>query len=131
MSNAESESECIGKEPCPECGSRDNLGRYTDGHGFCFGCNYYEHATEGTARPPTSTKGKPMTDFIRGEFVALKKRGLTEESCRKYGYLVGKDKHGKTVQVATYRRDGNIVGQKTRSPDKEFFFLGDIKQSGL
>lgn len=29
-------------EPCPRCGSRDNLGRWEDGHAYCFGCFYYE-----------------------------------------------------------------------------------------
>lgn len=28
-------------EPCPECGSRDNLGVWSDGHKWCFGCGYY------------------------------------------------------------------------------------------
>jgi Zn ribbon nucleic-acid-binding protein len=28
-------------EPCPQCGSRDNLGVWSDGHKWCFGCNYY------------------------------------------------------------------------------------------
>ena len=40
------ESEFIQHEPCPECGSRDNLARYDDGHAFCFGCNYREKAEE-------------------------------------------------------------------------------------
>ena len=31
-------------EPCPKCKSKDNLGRYTDGHAWCFGCGYYERA---------------------------------------------------------------------------------------
>lgn len=31
-------------EPCPKCGSRDNLARYDDGSAFCFGCRYYESA---------------------------------------------------------------------------------------
>lgn len=26
--------------PCPRCGSRDNLARYHDGGGFCFGCGH-------------------------------------------------------------------------------------------
>lgn len=30
-------------EPCPKCGSKDNLGRYDDGSCWCFGCGYYEH----------------------------------------------------------------------------------------
>lgn len=28
-------------EPCPRCGSRDNLARYSSGSAFCFGCGYY------------------------------------------------------------------------------------------
>jgi hypothetical protein len=36
------ESAIIRHEPCPHCGSRDNLGRYDDGHGYCFGCGAYE-----------------------------------------------------------------------------------------
>lgn len=32
-------------EPCPKCGSKDNLGRYDDGSAWCFGCGYYEYAT--------------------------------------------------------------------------------------
>ena len=29
-------------EACPQCGSRDNLGRYSDGSAWCFGCHYTE-----------------------------------------------------------------------------------------
>ena len=34
----------VSKEPCPECGSRDNLARYSDGHAYCFGCGHREPA---------------------------------------------------------------------------------------
>lgn len=27
-------------EPCPSCGSRDNLGVWSDDHRYCFGCGY-------------------------------------------------------------------------------------------
>lgn len=37
-------------EPCPDCGSRNNLGRYTDGSAWCFGCGYREKATHAPAR---------------------------------------------------------------------------------
>ena len=33
--------EFLGHEPCPNCGSRDNLGVWED-HKWCFGCGYYE-----------------------------------------------------------------------------------------
>ena len=32
----------IGHEPCPKCSSKDNLGRWSDGSAWCFGCRYYE-----------------------------------------------------------------------------------------
>jgi Zn ribbon nucleic-acid-binding protein len=33
-------------EPCPRCGSRDNLGVWKDGHKFCFGCGYWESSPD-------------------------------------------------------------------------------------
>ena len=38
-------SEFIGHEPCPVCGSRDNLARYDSGSAYCFGCGRYFPAT--------------------------------------------------------------------------------------
>lgn len=32
----------LGHKPCPRCGSKDNLGDYSD-HVFCFGCKYYKN----------------------------------------------------------------------------------------
>lgn len=31
----------IRHDPCPDCGSRDNLGVWSDGHTYCFGCGYH------------------------------------------------------------------------------------------
>lgn len=33
-------------EPCSSCGSRDNLGRYSDGSAYCFGCGYTERGSK-------------------------------------------------------------------------------------
>ena len=77
-------------EPCPECGSKDNLGRYDDGHGYCFGCTYYEHGDSSTGIVPTDrdkieSKTSGSYTPIRGESYGLNKRGISEETCRKYG----------------------------------------------
>lgn len=37
-------------EPCPSCGSRDNLGRYDDGGAYCWGCHYTEPRTHAPMR---------------------------------------------------------------------------------
>lgn len=56
-------------------------------------------------------------------------RGLTEETCRKFGYAIGEMVHPKTgktqsVQVANYRdKDNIVVAQKIRFADKEMKFL--------
>ncbi|WP_343818832.1 toprim domain-containing protein [Dyella marensis] len=71
-----------------------------------------------------------MSDFIHGEVAALGKRGITEETCRKYSYMVG-EHHEKKVQIANYHRDGEIVAQKLRYADKTFSFRGDSKKCGL
>ena len=88
------ESTFLKHAPCPQCGSKDNLGVYDD-HSFCFGCGYFEGtAQEGTAAPSSSRSG-----LISIEYQPLNKRKLKEETCRKWGYGVGNYK-GQTVQVA-------------------------------
>jgi len=34
-------SKFVKHEPCPHCGSKDNLGVWDDGHKWCFGCGYF------------------------------------------------------------------------------------------
>lgn len=123
----ESDSDFLHKEPCPACGSRDNLARYSDGHGFCFGCGHYEHA-DGTS---THKEHKRVAGLIDGTVKDLAKRKITEETCKKWDYRVG-EMDGKTVQIANYKDDsGRTVAQKVRGADKKFSVLGDAKQMGL
>lgn len=130
MMDGENESEFIGKESCPECGSRDNLARYSDGHGYCFGCQHYEPG-EGQEKP-SRERTKVSTDLIPvGVIQAIPARKLSEDTCQKWGYSVS-ELNGKAVQVANYRNtSGQIVGQKVRFRGKEFRFLGDSKEAGL
>jgi len=66
-----------------------------------------------------------------GEYQSLAKRGLTEETCRKFGYSIG-SYHGQDVQVATYRNNkGQPCAQKLRFRSKDFKFIGDTKAAGL
>jgi len=126
MKEITSNSEFIGHEPCPSCGSKDNLARYDDGHGFCFGCSYYES----NDNQEVVSKGVSM-DFVKGEYIPLTKRGINQETAEKWGYQVGTHM-GKNVQIANYRdTTGNIVAQKLRFPSKDFLFIGDTKEAGL
>lgn len=69
-----------------------------------------------------------MTDMLDpGEIKALAKRGITEATCRLFGYSVAQ-KGTKICQVAPYyNSEGTLVGQKLRFADKTFTFLGDAK----
>ncbi|MFA7168907.1 MAG: DnaB-like helicase C-terminal domain-containing protein [Sphaerochaetaceae bacterium] len=74
-------------------------------------------------------KDKPLVPF--GEYRALTKRKLTEETCRKFGYFIGSFK-GELVQVAPYYdKDGKLCGQKVRFANKDFRTTGDFKRATL
>lgn len=67
----------------------------------------------------------------RGEPQALPKRGLSLDTCSKWGYTVG-EYNGQKVQIANYCTDtGTPIAQKIRFADKTFVFLGDTKAVGL
>jgi len=120
--------ECVGHEPCPECGSRDNLARYADGGFHCFGCG---HHANGDGKPATNeTTTKDWTP-LRGHFEELTKRGIREETCRRAGYQIG-EVNGERVHVMHWRApDGKLIAQKTRDEHKQFKWRGDSKDPPL
>ncbi|VBI24397.1 DnaB-like helicase C-terminal domain-containing protein [Burkholderia pseudomallei] len=131
----ESESNLVSKGPCDNCGSSDANAEYDDGHTHCFSCgNTVQVDGNSTGREGAVRRapehGSP--DLLRGEYRALGKRGIAEETCRRYGYLVGKDRDGEPVQIATYcDSTGSPVAQKLRTPEKSFVVLGKLKHAGL
>ena len=64
--------------------------------------------------------------LLRGAAQALVKRGISEETCQKWGYHVA-TLDDTPVQIANYRIDNEIVGQKLRFPDKDFAVRGKLK----
>ena len=125
----------VGKEPCPGCGSKDNLGRYSDGHAHCFGlsCDYYERGDRGTedgagatsVRLPTNSgDGGRSFEPIVGTVSAIPRRGLSEVTCEFWDYTIGEFK-GQPCQFANYRdpKTRRIVAQKVRLAGKDFPIL--------
>lgn len=123
---------------CDKCGSKDNMVIYRDGHGHCYstGCKAWLPADhEKTNKPTTTPRSKPVasdTQFLAGKPAALPKRGLSIETTRRWGYLVGQDKNGNNVQIAQHFDDhGNVIVQKLRTADKMFPIIGDASAMTL
>ena len=124
----------VRKEPCPECGSKDNLAVYSDGHAFCFGCSYRRPApTEKKHKQKTYYSPSPVTSPLI-KFVTpkeLPKRGITEETAKFFNYGIA-DYNGTPVQVATYEDQlGRQSAQHIRFKDKRFIWVGDCKNVQL
>ncbi len=127
MLDTESTSHAIGKEPCPKCGSRDNLARYSDGHGYCFGCRYYE---KGDGFVSDSLKA-PVE--LKGEAEAILDRKLSETTCQLWRYHVG-EHNGRPANFAHYLdpTTKQVIATKVRYTDKkDFTVLGDLAKAGL
>lgn len=124
------ESNFVQKEPCPACGSKDNLARYDDGHAHCFGCSHYEPPSDRESK----TERKKVTGLLPlGDFKDLPKRGLNADDCKKWGVSVSK-MGGEPVHVFNYRDPAThqVVAQKARPKDKDGTrFIGDTANAGL
>lgn len=71
------------------------------------------------------------SSLLSGSYQDLVKRGIREDTCRKFGYQIGELK-GTPVQIAPYfDATGTMVAQKVRTADKKFSVLGDITQAQL
>jgi len=128
-------SSLVSKGPCPHCPSSDAYALYDDGHGHCFSCDATDKVAPSTDTPPFTRrdpKGTMKDALLSGiSFRDLGRRGITEATCRHYGYGIAEDK-GRVVQVAPYHdATGELVAQKVRTQDKDFYVLGDLKRARL
>lgn len=132
MNEINNEADFVGYEPCPKCqsigrdNSGDNLARYTDGHGFCFSCKFYEH-NDKLKEKEQQVKG----NMISGDYSPLVKRKIDENTCKVFGYQVG-EYNKQPVQIAPYyNKNYELVAQHIRFPNKDFIWLGDMEEVGL
>ena len=122
----EAESVVVGREACPKCrangndNSGDNLARYSNGGAYCFACEYYEKG-DGTVSEQPAKKA----DFkvYRGQIKSLDHRRIDTKPARVYGYQTANLK-GKDIEIANYFKDGQLVAQHMRGPDKTFHWVG-------
>lgn len=112
--------------------SSDALARYEDGSSFCFRCDNKNNPERGQgvgrAARPTDTENDENWTPIHGWTEALTKRGITEETCKRFGYQIGRDKDGNWLHIQNIRENGRLTGQKFRTQDKDFYWIGPAKK---
>ena len=119
---------------CQECGSHDANALYTDGHQFCFACNSRKAGDPNPQKQKQQLKkgNKVMSSaLLKGDVAPLLARGITVETCAKFGYIVAVDDSGSKVQVAPYFKAGEMVAQKVRDSSKNFKCIGTMKGAEL
>lgn len=117
------------KEPCPKCGSKDNLVRFGDGHAHCFSshCNYWEPAWEDPqGEHPIGVHNKPKTGLLKPDersFEGISSRKVSGETMRRMGHFTAGFK-GKRVGVFNYYdQNGDLSFQKIKDNSKAFSVL--------
>jgi len=122
----------IRHDPCPNCSSSDALAVYDNNTATCFSCGQYiGNYEDGEMLSLNKNRRLEMseTPLIRGEYKELRKRGISLDTCKKYGYHIAQH-NGSAVQVADYFDDkDNLIGQKIRYPDKSFRTIGTVNPS--
>lgn len=121
------------REACeqPECKSSDGVAIYDDGHKYCFVCHHHTQAEAGgSGYKPDGGRDKDFVPFS-GEFATLTKRCVSESTCRKFGYRVGKH-FDRPIQFMEVRdQSGHVVAQKCRTGNKDFFVNGKLPKDTL
>ncbi|MER9646780.1 toprim domain-containing protein [Mesorhizobium sp. M0199] len=116
----ETDSEFLRKEPCPSCGSRDNLARYTDGHAYCFGCRHYEPGDNELTEQAEAAEPRNIDFVPLGEPSDWQSRGINLESAQKWGFTRS-NLNGQPVRLFNYRNSAQqLVWQKVRFQGKDF-----------
>ena len=135
MNHDEQQGTFIQHEACPECGSKDNLARYSTGQGYCFGCSYWEAPTgEGRVEAKITTEVTSKMELFTGNSGAIVDRGINSDVVKKYGVTLqyGEDGLIKKHCYPYHNVDGEHLGNKIRTVDsKEFIYNGSSKDVGL
>jgi len=128
------DSHFVKHEPCPSCGSKNNLARYSDGHAVCFtgGCDHYERATgEVIESKPKANRTLEMNGVV----ASIPDRRISEATCKKFGVTVEYDTEGQISKhhYPYFDKDtGAQTGNKSRIVgNKAFYASGTFDNAGL
>lgn len=119
-------------DACPSCREQgadrkgNNLARYSDGHGYCHACGYYEH---GEGEEGNERSERVSFEPVASDLIPLKARGITVETCTHFGYGIGRYRNQVCHVAPYYDASGTLTAQHIRMDGKEFAWVGST--SGL
>jgi len=120
------ESKFLKHVACESCGSSDANALYDDGHTHCFACNTTKVSVEDTQQIHKQIKAKSLS--VVGTVRAIPERGITRQTCEKYGVLQDDSNH----YYPYLDNDSATVAYKVRNvSDKKFSIRGDFQQARL
>lgn len=128
--SVKTKSNLVSREQCPSCATKgrdnsgDNLAVYDDGHKYCHACGEYYHGHTSQPQPKKATMAGLISETT---FKDLPHRRLSADTCRFYGYGVTPE----GAEVASYIKNGQVLGQKVRRPNKAFSCMGDMSGAPL
>lgn len=109
------------KDACPKCPSSDAFATFDNGSQKCFSCGYATRKTEAI-----QTDERKSSTFKSGIIAPITSRGLDKETTLAFNYQVTDDR----LHIANYYRNNQVVSQKIRTPDKQFYWsVSDGKPS--
>ena len=120
-------SQFIKHIPCEHCGSTDGNSLYDDGHTHCFVCGkttFSDDNEQGYTKKETKLKQVE----IKGQIKSIPDRGITQQTCEKYGVTQDESK-----QYYPYADTGGaIVAVKSRTVEtKTFSISGNFGAASL
>jgi twinkle protein len=113
---------------CEHCGSKDANSLYDDGHTHCFSCGVTEHEHQIEERSVMRDAVAPRALEIKGTVKSIPDRGITQQTCEKFGVTQDEGKH----YYPYTDENGTRVAVKSRSvADKQFSISGSFKEAAL
>lgn len=120
-------------QPCPHCGSSDALSVYADGGAKCFSCGWVWKQFEKGEGSKVTVVSEVKEEAGRFPTDGIPDRGLTADTCKKYGVKVVVKSGGIAQHIYPYcDKAGNVVAQKIRTVEgKQFHCLGNMREGLL
>ena len=137
--------------PCSSCGSSDARSINANGSSYCFSCQSYFPAENGdyinkNERGESMQVAEKQADITHisdkvnelyqnanASFMSIKDRGISEETCKKYGVKASMNNGMIGTHIYPYHDEtGSLIGMKTRYvKNKQFSIVGSTSNSGL